>query len=190
MEKEIIIPQGNTPEDIKTRKKIISDFYAKWIAAHPDKKIWNKSLQAYIHVKYLSINETKGHAAVSFESTKAVFNMTAILKNAIIVKTNDAKTNDKNQKAFDQMIIMSYKGIRLLVGHQTSKDEYVLYCITAKKSQPGTLTLGLESSYLERVVIPSSRIPCDDSNAKVMLFSESANKKCFYISSTPSSLKH
>ena len=100
MKKEIIIPQGNTPEDIKTRKKIISDFYAKWIAAHPDKKIWNKSLQAYIHVKYLSINETKGHAAVSFESTNAVFNMTAILKNAIIVKTNDAKTNDKNQKAW------------------------------------------------------------------------------------------
>jgi len=30
------------------------------------------------------------------------------------------------------IIIMSYKGIRLLVGHQTSKDENVLYCITAK----------------------------------------------------------
>jgi len=39
-----------------------------------------------------------------------------------------------------------------------------------EKSQPGTLTLGLGSSYLERVVIPSPRIPCDDSIAKVMLF--------------------
>ena len=133
MEKEFTIPQGNTPEDIKTRKKIISDFYAKWIAAHPDKRIWNESLQAYIHVKYLSINETRGHASVSFESTRAVLKMTGILKNATIVKTNDAKTNDKNQKAFDRMVIMSYKGIRLLVGHQTRKDEHVLYCITAKK---------------------------------------------------------
>lgn len=133
MEKEIIIPKGNTPEDIKTRKRIIGDFYAKWIAAHPDKKIWNKSLKAYIHVKFLSINETKGHASVSFESTYNVFSMTDILKNAIVVKNNKAKTNDKNQKSFDKMIIMSYMTARLLVGHQTSKNEYVLYCITTKK---------------------------------------------------------
>ena len=32
------------------------------------------------------------------------------------------------------------------------------------------LTLGLESSCLERVVIPSTRIPCDDSTAKVNFF--------------------
>lgn len=133
MEKEIIIPQGNTPEDIKTRKKIISNFYAKWIAAHPDKKIWNKSLQAYIHVKYISINETRGHSSISPKSTRALFRLTAILKNGIVMKINKSKTDDENQKAFDQMYIMSYKGIRLLVGHQTSKDEYVLYCITAKK---------------------------------------------------------
>ena len=59
--------------------------------------------------------------------------MTAILKNGIVMKINKSKTDDENQMAFDQMYIMSYKGIRLLVGHQTSKDEYVLYCITAKK---------------------------------------------------------
>ena len=35
--------------------------------------------------------------------------------------------------------------------------------------------LGLASSFLERVVIPSARIPRDDSNAKVTLFLESAN---------------
>ena len=55
------------------------------------------------------------------------------------------------------------------------QDVNYMISLEDKKSQPGTLTLGLESSYLERVVIPSSRIPCDDSNAKVMLFSESAN---------------
>ncbi len=127
------IPEGNTPEDIKTRKKIIGDFYAQWNAAHPDKKIWNNALQAYIHVKYLSINETKGHTSLSYESTRALFELTDILKNAIILKKSKAKTNDKNQKSFDQMIIMSYGAARLLVGHQSSIDEYVLYCIMGKK---------------------------------------------------------
>ena len=56
-----------------------------------------------------------------------------ILKNAVVVNRKAAKTNDRNQKAFDKMIIMSYKEFRLLVGHQTSKNEYVQYCITAKK---------------------------------------------------------
>ena len=32
------IPRGTSSEDIKTRKKIIGDFYAGWNAAHPDKK--------------------------------------------------------------------------------------------------------------------------------------------------------
>ena len=115
------------------RKQIIGDFYATWNAEHPDKKIWNKSLQAYIHVKYQSINETRGHASLSYESTKAVFELTQILENAVLVKIKEAKSNDKNQKSFDQMLILSYKRYRLLVGHQTNKDEYVQYCITAKK---------------------------------------------------------
>jgi hypothetical protein len=49
-----------------------------------------------------------------------------------------------------------------------------LLTVKNKKSQPGTLTLGHESSFLERVVIPSSRIPCDDSTAKVRILSEKA----------------
>ena len=133
MEKEIIIPKGSAPEDIKARKQIIGDFYAKWNAAHPDKKVWNKSLQAYIHVKYQSINETKGHASVSYTSTQAVFELTEILEKAVVIKRKETKKNDKNQKSFDHMVIMSHKGKRLLVGHQASTDEYVQYCITAKK---------------------------------------------------------
>ena len=133
MEKEIVIPQGNTPEDNKARKIIIGDFYASWIADNPDKNVWNHSLQAYIHVKGQSINETKGHASTSYASTKAVFRLTEILEKAVVIKRKEAKNNDKNQKSFDQIIIMSFNGIRLLVGHQTSKDEYVQYCITAKK---------------------------------------------------------
>lgn len=133
MEKEIAVPQGNTPEEIRARKKIIGDFYARWNAEHPDKKVWNGSLRSFIHIKFQSINETKGHASISYASTKAVFELTKILERAVVIKRKEAKKNDKNQKTFDQMVIMSYRGIRLLVGHQTSKDEYVQYCITAKK---------------------------------------------------------
>ena len=51
------IPTGHTKEDIKAREKLIKDFYAQWIAEHPEKKVWNRSLGAFINVKFLSINE-------------------------------------------------------------------------------------------------------------------------------------
>ena len=72
------IPKGNSREDIKNRKQIIKDFYATWIAEHPEKIVWNKSLKAEIHIKYLSINETVGHASGTFESTDAVMSLTEI----------------------------------------------------------------------------------------------------------------
>ena len=127
------IPKGTSPSDLKARKIIIADFYAKWNADHPDKKVWNDSLKAYIHVKYQSINETKGQASVSYESTMAVLKLTEILENAVVTKIKPSKQNDKNQKSYDRMVFMNYKGIRLLVGHQASKDEYVQYCISTKK---------------------------------------------------------
>ena len=127
------IPRGTSPRDLKARKKIIADFYAKWNADHPDKKVWNSSLKAYIHVKYQSLNETRGQASVSYESTIAVLRLTEILENAVVAKIKPSKKNDKNQKSYDRMVFMYYRGIRLLVGHQASKDEYVQYCISTKK---------------------------------------------------------
>ena len=135
MEKEI--PKGNTREDIKARKQIISDFYAAWCADHPEKRIWNKSLRAYIYVKYQSINETRGQASISYESTKALMDLTEILKNAIVTKRKPTKKNDKNQKAYDQMCFLYHRGIRLIVGYQKSTDEYVQYCITKNKASLG-----------------------------------------------------
>ena len=43
-------PKGSSPEDIKTRKKLIGDFYAKWNANHPDKKkpAWDADFRARI----------------------------------------------------------------------------------------------------------------------------------------------
>ena len=45
------IPQGNSREEVKMRDQIIKDFYAGWIAEHPEKKMWNEALQDYILVK-------------------------------------------------------------------------------------------------------------------------------------------
>ena len=127
MEKEI--PKGSTREDIKARKKIIGDFYASWIEAHPDKKVWNKSLHAYIHVKFQSINETKGHAALSVESTLAVFCLTKILREAYVVEKWAPKYDDKNQRPYSFMLLMRWKNYRLIIGYQKSTEEYVQYYV-------------------------------------------------------------
>ena len=109
----IHIPKGSSAEDVKARKKLIGDFYSKWCAENPAKRIWNKSLKAYIHVKYHSINETKGQADVK--------------------KVDPRKANDRNQRPYDKMILLRFREINLIVGHQKKTDEYVQYCITAKK---------------------------------------------------------
>ena len=101
------------------------------------KKVWNDSLRAYIHVKYQSLNETKGQASVSYESTMAVLKLTEILENAVVTKIKPSKKNDKNQKSFDRMVFMNYNGIRLLVGHQASKDEY--YSIVSVQKNKASL---------------------------------------------------
>ena len=54
------IATGDTKEDYLARKKFISDFYVNWIVANTTKHIFNKSLNTFIEVKYLSINETAG----------------------------------------------------------------------------------------------------------------------------------
>lgn len=130
MGKQLIIPQGHTPEDNKTRRKIIKDFYSQWILEHPEKAVWNTSLQAYIHVKGTSINEILGHASRSADATAAQFHLTQILSEATLVKQGPPKHGDKNQKAFSNIFILRWKGCRLLVGFQSSKAEYVLYYLS------------------------------------------------------------
>ena len=102
------IPAGHTKEDIKAREKLIKDFYAQWIAEHPEKKIWNRSLGAFINVKFLSINETYEKASRSYESTLAVFRLTEILEGAVKTGEQPAKRNTRNQKQFEKLLIMKY----------------------------------------------------------------------------------
>ena len=124
------IPIGRTKEEIKTREKIIKDFYAKWISEHPEKKVFNVSLAKYICVKFLSINETYEKAARNCESTMAVFKLTEILQNATFVEELPAKRNTRNQKQFEKLLVMQYQNVKLTVGLQRSNQDLVQYCIT------------------------------------------------------------
>ena len=123
------IPRGNSRDDIKSRRQFIKDIYAQWIAEHPDKKIWNKSLKTYVYVKYQSINETSGHAAISYESTIAVMYLTEILENAKVAEKWHPKYNDKNQKPYSILYLMRWKQYRLIVGVQRTTGEYVQYYV-------------------------------------------------------------
>ena len=76
------IPQGKTREDIQQREKIIKDFYAMWNAANPTKHVFNIALNDFIHVRFLSIQETVEHAAFTYKSTLAVTYLTEILEKA------------------------------------------------------------------------------------------------------------
>ena len=129
------IPKGNSREDNKTRKQIIKDFYASWIAEHPEKKVWNNSLKSYIHIKGQSINETAGHASLSFESTQAVFQLTEVLKKSIVKETWGPKHGDKNQKPYSEMRLLRWKNYRLIVGYQQSKAEWVQYYIGSTQAK-------------------------------------------------------
>ena len=124
------IPKGRTKDEIKAREKLIKDFYSQWISEHPEKKIWNNNLGAFIHVKFLSINETYEKAARNYESTLAVFRLTEILENAVMIGEKATNRMTRNQKQFDKLIILKHGEVKLTVGLQRSTQEMVQYCIT------------------------------------------------------------
>ena len=141
-----LIPEGYTKQDIKAREKIIKSFYAQWISEHPDKKIWNENLGAFINIKYLSINETYEKAARNYESTLAVLHLTDILESAIKVSEKPSKREVKNQKQFEKMIVMRLGCVKMIVGLQRSSKEYVQYCVsvpTDPKNKATTKSDGL-----------------------------------------------
>jgi len=124
------IPKGRTKDEIKARETLIKDFYAQWISEHPDKKVWNHNISAFIHVKFLSINETYEKAARDYESTLAVYRLTEILENAVRVGDKATNRKTRNQKQFEKLIVLKHGNIKLMVGLQRSTQEMVQYCIT------------------------------------------------------------
>ena len=136
MDFQFEIPQGQTREDIKQREKIIKDFYAMWNAANPTKHIFNVALNDFIHIRFLSIQETVEHAAFSYKSTLAVTYLTEILEKAIVEKFVKPKPDNQNQKRFSEVIIMQYNKkafgkIKLTVGVLKNSRQKIQYCITA-----------------------------------------------------------
>lgn len=63
-----MIPAGQTIEDIKTRERIIRDFYREWKEKNPSQRKFNLSLKEYINIRMVSIVETSEHAAKSYLS--------------------------------------------------------------------------------------------------------------------------
>jgi hypothetical protein len=140
------IPTGNSKEDKKQRKQFIVDFYGKWIIANPAKRIYNKSLEAFIEVRFLSLEETAGHASLDYKSTIAVTFLSEVIENAIVpidkkgnIITEMPKPNVKNQSRFSRLFIMEYQKenfgkIKLTVGELRGSRQKIQYCITAIKN--------------------------------------------------------
>jgi len=134
---------GDVKEDKKQRKQFIIDFYKKWIIANPTKHIYNKSLEAYIFVRFLSLEETTGHASSNYKSTVAVTFLSEIMENATATKDERGniiaeipKPNVKNQSRFSKLFILKYEKacfgkIKLTVGELRGSGQKIQYCITA-----------------------------------------------------------
>lgn len=132
----MIIPLGNSKEDFKIREEIISMVYRRWIEENPDKRVYNRSLKDYINVRYLSITETIRHAAKSYTSTLALFQLDTILRYSVkLGKPKPTKRGSKNQGNFTQIQVMNYDlvgigMVKMTVGIKKS-GEKIQYCITA-----------------------------------------------------------
>jgi len=130
------LPKEDSAEAKKIRKAFIIAFYSQWIAENPTKQIFNKSLNDFINVRFLSIQETAGHASHTYKSTIAVAYLTEVLENAMYVASVKPKPENKNQRRFSEMIVMEYskvdfEKVKLTVGVLKGSKQKVQYCITA-----------------------------------------------------------
>lgn len=131
------IPIGNTKNDIKIRENIISQVYKDFYFYNPNKAVYNRSLKAYINVRYLSITETIRHAAKSYLSTLAVMQLETVMNCAKYAgEHNKPKKGIANQAQFSEMRILYLEmpgigTIKLTVGIKKTSGDYIQYCLTA-----------------------------------------------------------
>lgn len=130
------IPSGDCTDDINARKQIILDFYRAWKQENPTQRRYNIWLKDYVNVRNISINETCYRASKTYLSTLAVLQLDAILTTARKTKITNAKPNNKNQKAFNKMMLMEcvlpgIGTVKLIVGIKRRSLEKIQYCITA-----------------------------------------------------------
>lgn len=130
------IPTGDSTEDRRARQKIIRRFYKHWQEIHPEKRMFNTSLNDWIYVKMISVDETAGHASLTYLSTLAVLQLDTIMRDAVFVSEKAAKSETKNQQQFSKMIQMRHTlpgigRVRLMVGVKRQDNTKVQYCITS-----------------------------------------------------------
>lgn len=135
------IPMGKSIEEIRIREKMIADFFHEWREQNEERKIHNVALNDYIYVKGISVIEAKEHSAKSYLSTKAVFLIDKVLKEAMPVRRIPVKKDNKNQGKFSYMLVMVYRHegigtIKLTVGVKSSKEHIEYGISTLRPGQP------------------------------------------------------
>ena len=130
------IPTSDSTEDRRARQKIIRRFYKHWQEIHPEKRMFNTSLNDWIYVKMISVDETAGHASLTYLSTLAVLQLDTIMRDAVFVSEKAAKSETKNQQQFAKMIQLRHTlpgigRVRLMVGVKRQDNTKVQYCITS-----------------------------------------------------------
>ena len=94
-------------------------------------------------MRFLSLEETAGHASLKYKSTVAVTFLSEIIEKAIAPRDKKGniiaempRPNVKNQSRFSKMFIMEYDKtdfgkIKLTVGELRGSKQKLQYCITA-----------------------------------------------------------
>ena len=134
------IPNDDSLDSIKIREGIIRDFYREWKEKNPSQRKYNISLKDYINIRMVSIIETSEHAAKNYLSTLAVMQLDSILAGARKVSIQKTKSDSKNQKYFERIMIMEYEitcigKVKMTVGIRRRTHEKVQYCITAIRNE-------------------------------------------------------
>lgn len=137
------IPIGESTDARQARKELISKFWSSLKAKYPDPqlfKIHNTVIDEDIYLRFVSYDEAREHSSKSHLSTLAFLRIEDVLANARPVGRVAVKPEDKNQRDFEGMLIMTYEyedigRIKLTIGlrRRTHKDEIsqkVEYAVT------------------------------------------------------------
>lgn len=130
------IPTGNSVEERRARQRLIWRFYNQWKKEHPELSVYNNNIKENINIRHISIEETSGHASLTYLSTLAVLQLDQILQNAVLRSEKSIKGTTNNQKMFNKIMLMEHNivgigRVKLTVGVRRSDDTKVQYCITA-----------------------------------------------------------
>lgn len=130
------IPMGCSKAEIKMREKLIFQFYENWKNLHPEKAVYNRSLNADILIRKESVVEAAVHASKRYKSTLAVFKLEEVLSQAVMIAIDSPKIGNKNQKKLAKMVLMSYRSpvlglVKLTVGVRHRSLDKIQYGITA-----------------------------------------------------------